>query len=291
MAAPLIALVGPTGSGKTALALQAAERCGGEIICADSRTIYRGLDIGTAKPTPAERARVPHHLLDVIGPGESFTAADFQRSAEAAIAGIRARGRVPFVVGGTGLYVDGLLYGYTFGPPADLKKRSFLQSMSLQELHEYCEKHNIDLPENKFNKRYVIRAIEQGGVNHQRERTKKFNALIVGLRVEREALRQKLMQRADTMFAQGVVDEAIEMAKRYGWDSEALSGNIYRLIRRYINGELEMADVKQLFIQADMRLAKRQMTWFKRNPDIEWFDTAEAAYARIVQAAGETVST
>lgn len=290
MAAPVITIIGPTASGKTALAIRTALAVGGEIICADSRTVYRGLDIGTAKPSEDERAAVPHHLLDIVEPNQVFTAADFQRLATAAIADVRARGKVPFVVGGTGLYVDGLLYGYKFGAAADPALRARLQAMSLEELHAYCKKYNIALPENTRNKRYVIRAIEQNGVNHQRERTKKFNGIIVGLRSESQALRRKITQRAEIIFSSGVVEETAEVATRYGWGSEAMSGNIYPIIRDYLEGRVNLSEAKAAFITADTRLAKRQLTWFKRNPDIEWFDEGEAAYRRIVQYTGSSVS-
>ena len=149
----IIVIVGPTASGKTALAIDIAKRHNGEIICADSRTVYKGLDIGTAKPTPADQARVPHHGLDLVEPDESFSAADFKSYANQKIAEIRQRGRLPVLVGGTGLYVDSVVYDYQFGPPVDKKRRQELSTMTIEELHEYCHKHNVPLPENIYNKR------------------------------------------------------------------------------------------------------------------------------------------
>ena len=149
---PLVVIVGPTASGKTAVAIELAGRFDGEIICADSRTIYKGMDVGTAKPSAKEQAAVPHWGLDLVEPGERFTAADFQRYAVAKIAEFRARGRVPFLVGGTGLYVDAVLFGYEFGPEATARQRQELEGWSLLQLQEYCVKNNIKLPENSQNK-------------------------------------------------------------------------------------------------------------------------------------------
>jgi tRNA dimethylallyltransferase len=147
MEAPLIVIVGPTASGKSALAMQLAERFGGEIICADSRTVYKGMDIGTAKPSAEDQARVPHHGLDLVEPGERFSAVDFKNYATQTIADIRARGKIPFLVGGTGLYVDAVIFDYHFGQ-ADPELRAKLEALSLEELHEYCRNNNIKLPEN-----------------------------------------------------------------------------------------------------------------------------------------------
>ena len=140
--APLVVIAGPTASGKTALAIELAEKFGGEIICADSRTIYKYMDIGTAKPSAEDRARVPHHGIDLVEPGEDFSAADFKFYALGMIADIRARGKVPFLVGGTGLYIDAVVYDYQFGPKADPVQREILESMTLEQLHDYCYKNN-----------------------------------------------------------------------------------------------------------------------------------------------------
>lgn len=166
---PLIVIVGPTASGKTSLAIRLAQKYGGEIICADSRTVYRDMDIGTAKPTPEERALVSHWGLDLVSPGERFTAADFKRYALEKIDEIRARGHVPFIVGGTGLYVDSVVFDYEFGGSVDESQRQELEVLSIEELHKYCFKHNISLPENNKNKRHLIRAIEQRGINSKRK--------------------------------------------------------------------------------------------------------------------------
>ncbi len=273
---PLIVIVGPTASGKTALAIKLALQYDGEIVCADSRTIYKGMDIGTAKPSSEERQTVPHWGLDLVEPGERFTAADFQHYAVQKIADIRARGKVPLLVGGTGLYIDSLIFDYQFADEGDEARREYLMTLSLEELYEYCEKNNIKLPENSSNKRYIVRAIEQKGVNNRRRAEPISNSIIVGIATEKETLRTRIESRSEQLFEDGVVEEAKELGKKYGWESEAMTGNIYPLIRQYIDGTLSLDDVKRQFVTRDWQLAKRQLTWLRRNPFIRWLDLKDS---------------
>ena len=273
---PLIVIVVPTASGKTALAIKLALRYEGEIICADSRTIYKGMDIGTAKPSIKERLTVPHWGLDLVEPGERFTAADFQQYATEKIADIRTRGKVPFLVGGTGLYVDGLIFDYQFGDEGDEARRNRFMEMSLEELYKYCDRNNIILPENSSNKRYIVRAIEQKGLNNRRRSEPISNSIIVGIATEKATLRTRIESRSEQLFEDGVVEEAKELGKKYGWDSEAMTGNIYPLARQYVEGALSLSEVKRLFVTRDWQLAKRQLTWLRRNPFICWLDLEEA---------------
>ena len=275
---PLVVIVGPTASGKTSLAIKLARKYQGEIICADSRTVYRDMDVGTAKPTSAERALVPHWGLDVVSPGERFTAADFKRYALAKIAEIRARGHVPFLVGGTGLYVDGVVFDYEFGSVADDSERQRLDVLSIEELREYCFDNNIKLPENDKNKRHIIRAIERRGKNGKRRSDPISTSVIVGISTDRDLLRTRIEHRAEQLFENGVVEESIMLGKRYGWDSEAMTGNIYPLVRRYLDKELSMMELQQRFVILDWRLAKRQLTWLKRNKFIQWKPLVEAEH-------------
>lgn len=272
---PLVAIVGPTASGKTSAAISLAKEFGGEIICADSRTIYKGMDIGTAKPTVEEREGIPHWGLDLVEPGDYFTAADFKKYADEKIKEIRARGHIPFLVGGSGLYVDAVLLNYQFGSLADPKERSRLEAMSLEELHEYCRAHNVILPENERNKRYVIRAIERKSINGKRWAQPPHNSIVVGISTEKEELRTRIAQRAEQIFESDVVEEATLLGKKYDWDSEAMTGNIYPLIRLYLEKKLTHDEMVDKFATLDWRLAKRQLTWLKRNKFIHWVPLTE----------------
>ncbi len=273
---PLIVIVGPTASGKTSLAITLAKEYGGEIICADSRTIYKGMDIGTAKPAPDERREVPHWGLDLVEPGERFTVADFKIYANKKIEEVRARGHIPFLVGGTGLYVDAVILDYQFGQEVDQELRNKLEELSLEELQEYCLKNNITLPENKNNKRYVIRAIEQKSVNIKRRSTPVNSTMVVGISTDKEVLRKRIGDRTEQLFQDGVVEEATKLGNKYGWKNEAMTGNIYRLARLYLAGEFDLQEFKDKFTTLDWQLAKRQMTWLKRHNFIKWLDLDEA---------------
>jgi len=273
---PLVVIVGPTASGKTGLAIDVARQFGGEIICADSRTIYKGMNIGTAKPTAEERQAVPHWGLDLVEPGEQFSAADFKRYATEKIREIRSRGKVPLLVGGSGLYIDAVLFDYEFGAPSDARERAKLDEMSIDQLQEYCTKNNIPLPENENNKRYVIRAIEQKNINTKRRTTPIDDCIIVGITTDRDVLRARIKDRIEQIFDDGVVEEATLLGKKYGWESEAMTGNVYRIVRSYLQGSLSLAQSIEKNTTLDWRLAKRQLTWFRRNRFIHWVELPEA---------------
>ncbi|TAL14379.1 tRNA (adenosine(37)-N6)-dimethylallyltransferase MiaA [Patescibacteria group bacterium] len=273
---PLVVIVGPTASGKSKLAIDLAGRFNGEIICADSRTIYTGLDIATAKPTQDEQQLVAHWGLDLVEPGARFTAANFRKYADRKIVEIRNRGHIPFLVGGTGLYVDAVLFGYTFGSVVNEKLRLELQQMSLDELHDYCSEHNINLPENDKNKRYVMRAIENAAVNVEQNATPVYKNIIVGITTDKNVLRNRIETRIEQMLENGVVEEAKKLGKMYGWKSESMTSNIYPLIHKYLQNELTIDELKVQSATIDWRLAKRQLTWLKRNKFIHWLDLSDA---------------
>lgn len=272
----MLVIVGPTASGKSDLALQLARALNGEIICADSRTIYKNMDIGTAKPSASEQQQIVHWGLNLVEPGDIFTAADFKSYAQKTITAIRSRGHLPIIVGGSGLYIDGLVFDYEYGQP-QLQLRQELEQKSLSELQAYCANNNIELPQNENNRRYVIRAIEQKSINNKRRMTPIANCTIVGITTTNEQLRSKIDLRIEQMFEQGVVDEAKMLVKIYGWDSPAMTANIYRLIKQFLDGDFDEAELKHRAKLADWHLAKRQRTWFKRNEFIHWF-TAEEAF-------------
>ncbi|RYX79546.1 tRNA dimethylallyltransferase [bacterium] len=275
---PLIVIQGPTASGKTKLAIELATLFNGEIICADSRTIYRHMDIGTAKPTLFERSLVPHWGLDIVNPGEYFSAADFQKYAIAKIHEIRARGHVPFLVGGSGLYIDAVVFNYTFAPRVNPEQRQLLDKCSINELQDYCIKYNISLPENKNNKRYLVRCIEQKNNPTPVKFAPKSTSIIVGIATERDILRQRIARRTEHLFECNVVDEAIKLGKLYGWNNEAMTGNIYRLVKLYLDGAATLAEIKEKNTTADWRLAKRQLTWMRRSFYTTWMSLNDAEH-------------
>lgn len=274
--APLIVITGPTASGKTGLALELAHKYGGEIICADSRTVYTGMDIGTAKPNQKERLFVPHHLLDVVQPNERFTAADFQRLARGAIADIRKRGKVPFLVGGTGLYIDSVILSFEFGVDSDPEKRKLLERKSVEELVTLIKEQQLELPYNLLNKRHLIRVLEQGGVNKRRQIGPIDNSYVVSISTEKNILEQRIRERTESIFADGVLEEARRLSDQYGWSAEAMTGNIYPILRDVLEGALSIEEAKERFIIRDRQLAKRQITWLKRHNFVHWLSVNEA---------------
>jgi len=273
--APLIVIVGPTASGKSSLAMSIAERFGGEIICADSRTIYKGMDIGTAKPSKEDQAKIPHWGLDLVEPGEPFSAADFKEYANKKIAEIRSRGNIPLLVGGSGLYINGVIFDYDF-QPAHPELREQLESLTVDELKKYCFENNITLPENDKNKRYLIRAIERQNGHSTDDNTLIADCIIVGITTEKSTLINRIHARSEQLFELGMVEEASRLGEKYGWESEAMTGNIYRLVHQFIKKELTESELKQKNETSDWRLAKRQLTWFKRNPHIHWCELENA---------------
>lgn len=270
---PLIAVVGETASGKSELALRLAEQYNGELICADSWTVRRYLDVGTAKPSPADQARVAHHLLDVVDPDEDFTAAVFKRLALAVIADITARGKLPIMVGGTGLYIDGVLFDYDFLPPGEPGQREALNELEIPELLAQIAASGIDLGDTDVrNKRRLIRLLETGGAA-QNKQALRSNTLVLGLLPERAELKERITLRVDTMLVAGLEQEVQSIAERYGWDCEGLKGIGYREWHEYFLGTQTLEATRQRIISSTVGLAKRQRTWFKRNKSIHWFPT------------------
>jgi tRNA dimethylallyltransferase len=270
----LIAIVGETGTGKSALALTLAHRYNGEIICADSRTIYRGLDIGTAKPLVGDQQSIPHHLLDILDPTQSFSAAQFKILAQAAIDDISKRGKLPILVGGTGLYVNSLLFNYEFlSVPASLS-RPELAELSVAELQSKLQALAIPLPANDRNPRHLIRSLETAGQLPQ-PHPLRDNTILIGLLHEPSLRRTELTQRVDAMIQAGLEQEARRLSDQYGWQCEALNTIGYQEWREYFEGTIDAAEVRRKIIRDTVLYAKRQRTWFKRNKSIQWFYNRE----------------
>jgi len=280
--APLIVIVGETASGKSALALELAKRFNGEIIAADSWTVYREFDIGTAKPSPEEQKQIKHHLIDIIGAEQGFNAALFQELANKAIRDIHSRGKLPILVGGTVLYVDSILFNFGFLPVVDAVERAARNAKSLEELLTEARARGIDLTGiDTRNKRRVIRALEGRG---QRPTASKMrtNTLILGIRTPREQLRERVAKRVNGMLEQGLEEEVKKLAKRYGWDVEPMKGIGYREFKDYFEGRQTLEEVKEHIISSTVQnLAKRQRAWFKRNKSIHWLDNNEQAFSLV----------
>jgi len=288
----LIALVGPTAAGKSALALGLAEAQGGEIVSCDSLQVYRGLDVGSAKPTPAERRRVPHHLLDVVDPDEPFSAADYARRARVALAAIRERGAAPFVVGGTGLYLRALLRGLFAGPSRDEALRGRLEAMAERHgerrLHRWLAR--VDPASaariEAADRVRVVRALEvfhktgrplSGHHEDGAEPLGGFTVRLLGLAPPRETLRAAVEARTDRMLAGGLVEETRGLIARYGAEVRPLQSIGYRQAVAVVRGALGVEQARRDIVKETMRYAKRQMTWFRHQEQVAWCaDAAEA---------------
>ena len=287
---PLVVLIlGPTGSGKTALSLALAERLNGEIVSCDSVAVYRGMDLGTAKPSRTERARVPHHLIDVTDPDEPFTAGVYSRTARVALKEIVARGHVPIVTGGTGLYLRALTEGLFDGPERQEALRARLRQTAQKRgsawLHRILERldapsaariHMNDTPK-------LIRAIEVCLAARQpmsqvlaskiesRDPLTGFRLLRVGLNPPRQGLYERLNERCAAMFAAGLVEETRGLLERFG-PVKALDSLGYRQALRVLRESSSIEDAIAAAQQGHRNYAKRQMTWFRREPDVRWIE-------------------
>jgi tRNA dimethylallyltransferase len=267
---PLIVIVGETASGKSALAMDLAEKFNGEIIAADSWTVYKDFDIGTAKASKAERMKIPHHLLDIADPQAGFSAAEYKNLAQAAIENIARRGKIPILVGGTGLYIDCVLFDYSFLPQSTPEIRAKLNELSLDELIKRAEESELDtLGIDLRNKRRIIRLIESNGARASRNQLRP-NTLVIGVQVPREELRGRVTARVDAMFANGLEREVEQLAETYGWDVEPMKGIGYREFKDFFADTQNLELTRERIISATMNLAKRQRTWFKRNKQINW---------------------
>jgi len=293
---PLILIVGPTAVGKTELAIQLAEQLHGEIISADSRLFYRGMDIGTAKPSRAEMARVPHYLIDIVEPDQTLSLAVFQQKAKEIIADIHARGKLPFLVGGTGQYVRAVTQGWT--PPeveADDRLRSELEKMKEEHGHEWLHSKLKTLdPEaadkiDARNARRTVRALEvilSTGRKFSEQRGQSdspYHLITIGLTRPREELYQRVDQRIDAMFANGFVDEVQGLLEKgFAADLPSMSAIGYRECVKVIKGELTVEQAKVEMRRVTRVFVRRQANWFKESdPGIQWFQMQDGVSVEI----------
>jgi len=285
IANPLIVVAGPTASGKTALALALAEQFAGEIVSCDSVAVYRGMEIGTAKPTLDERGRVPHHLIDIAWPDEACTAGDYSRLAREAIRGITERGRIPIVAGGTGLYLRALIDGLFPAPPRHeelrqkLRKRASLRGPN--HLHRVLTRidpaaaeliHANDTPK-------IIRAIEVTLAERKpmtsqweqgRDALTGFRILRLCLNPPRADLYERINRRAAEMFDRGLVEETSLLVERYGFDCRPLTSLGYAQAVAVLRNEIVRDEAVRLAQQGHRNYAKRQLTWFRKDPSFHW---------------------
>ncbi len=284
---PVIVIVGPTAVGKTALSIEMAQEFEGEIISGDSMQVYRGLDIGTAKVTNEEMAGITHYLIDIREPAEPYDASEFKKETHRLIRQVWRAGKIPFIVGGTGLYIQSALYNYAFSEVAsDEAYRDSLAAESGESLLEKLRK--VD-PESAMklhanNPRRIIRALE---VNHlsgkkfselqnQEQQASEFNPLLIGLERDRAELYERINLRVDIMMKQGLLEEARTFYDSGVRDVPAARGIGYKELFTYFDGDMSLDESVELLKRNSRRFAKRQLTWFRNRLDVQWFNADDA---------------
>jgi len=295
-AAPtVVAILGPTASGKSALGVALAERFGGEIVSCDSTAVYRGFDIGTDKPPLAARRGVPHHLIDVADPEEDYTAARYAQEAAAAVRAVHARGRLPIVVGGTGLYYRALTRGLFPGPGRDARLRARLDAIAARRgspfLHRMVAR--VDPPSARRiqprDTKRLVRALEVFFLTgrpltaHFAETVAPLDGwriLPVGLRLDAPVTAERVARRVDEQFARGLVDEVRRLlAQGVPATARPFGGLVYRQVMEQLQGVRDEASTRALIVQENRRYARRQLIWFRKEPNLEWFQGAGEALA------------
>lgn len=288
---PLVVVLGPTASGKTRLGIALAQRFGGEIVSADSRQIYRRMDIGTAKPAPADRAAAPHHLIDIADPDQTFTLAEYQRAAYAAIDDIHARGGLPLLVGGTGQYLSAVTEGWGIpevppNPALRAELEAYAVERGAEALHARLQQHDPEAAAHiDFrNVRRVVRALEvclETGTPIsalQRKAPPPYRLCQIGLTLPRQALHERINRRVTVMIDAGLADEVRALLEAgYTWNLPSMSGLGYAQWRPYFAGKQALSTTIDAIRQATRAFARRQMTWFKgHDTGVLWLDVAQA---------------
>lgn len=288
----IIVIVGPTAVGKTALSIELAKSFNGELINGDSMQVYRGLDIGTAKVTEKEAEGLPHHLIDIKDPGDPFTVSDFKEAASQKITEITEKGKLPIIVGGTGLYIESLLFDISHGGEAKPNQafRDEMDSLAREEgreaLHEKLREKDPVSAEliHPNNVRRVIRALEvmhETGhpfSKYQSEKKKEplYEAFVIGLTTDRSVLYDRINRRVDQMIDSGLVDEAEKLIRQVPEDAQSLKGIGYKELIPYIQGRMPLEEAVETIKQHSRNYAKRQLTWFRNRFEIDyWADLIE----------------
>ncbi|WP_315460139.1 tRNA (adenosine(37)-N6)-dimethylallyltransferase MiaA [uncultured Streptococcus sp.] len=280
----LIAVVGPTAVGKTALGIELAQQFNGEIISGDSQQVYRHLDIGTAKATPEEQAAAPHHLIDVRDVDANYSVYDFVVEASQAITEIASRGKVPIIVGGTGLYLQSLLEGYHLGGEVDQEKvlayRKTLEQLSDEVLFGKIAELGKEIPE--INRRRAIRALELAkfGQNLENKETN-YEALLIGLNDDRQVLYDRINHRVDLMLEKGILDEAKWLYDNHR-NAQAARAIGYKELFPYFTGDASLEDCVEKLKQNTRRFAKRQLTWFRNRMAVNFYTVSEVDFKEAV---------
>jgi tRNA dimethylallyltransferase len=276
-------IVGPTASGKSSLAMRVAREFDGEIICADSQTLRKDLDIGTAKPSIHDQAEIRHHMLDIIGPYDSFSVTNFQARAVKAIADIKNRNKLPIIVGGTGLYIDSLFYQYDLAENIENDTYKVqLQTKSVEDLQELIYQEGFELPVNSQNQRHLIGVLLRQ--NRSSENTTPMSgASIFGLLPDDDVLKERISHRVSRMFDNGFIEEVKQVIAAYGQPPEKLDAIGYPIVGQYLEQKIDLAAAKELFTRAHWQYARRQKSWFNRNKYIVWSGSSDEAYLKVEQ--------
>lgn len=278
----ILIVVGPTASGKSFTAMRLAETLNGEIICADSRTIYKGMDIGTAKPSKTDRIMIKHHLLDMVEPDQGYTVANFAKDAKHAIADIQSRGKTAVVVGGSGMYVYALLYDYRFRKPTGMEQQEVARLDDTQ-LMELAKQLYPQASQNFVfkNRRRVEQLLTRGPAMNYDRSVIKIDSIVVGINPPKAELQERIDSRTQELLNNGFVHEVQQLVSKYG-TLELFEETIgYRQILEYLAGDIDKSQLAERISTATRQYAKRQLTWFGRNKDIIWFDTGQDLVAYV----------
>ena len=280
--AKILVIVGPTASGKTSLAIDLAKRFNGEIICADSRTIYSGMDIGTAKPSKSDQKLIKHYMLDIVEPNQSFSVVKYKQQALEAISQIKRNSKLPIIVGGSGMYIDSLLFDYQF---RGHKLGKNIDGLSIEAKKAQAKILYPDYYNNiqGNNVRRLDQLLMYGPAGEEDRESLKLDCLIVGLSPKELMLKHNIELRASQMLNNNFVHEVEFLRAKYGPDAPGLSSTGYRQVGMMLDGELQESELLASIIKASNKLAKKQFTWFRRNKHINWFDSGDKSELLIAE--------